>query len=657
VNPSSCVVLVPTSGVIDSGCEQGLQELERRGYSVRRISGFSAIDFGRYVIASEALRSGFEELMWIDADVVFHPDDIDRLRAQQLPLVCGIYSKKGRREYACVFQPGTESVVFGKNGGLLEIRYAGSGFLLTRREVYDTLRTRLGLPECNQRFGPPIVPWFLPMLVPDGDGRWYLAEDFAFCERARQCGLRIMADTRIRLYHVGSHGYSWEDPGHEIPRYASYTHHFTPAAPLRPAAEHSPSTPPAPVAAPAPAITPLAEPGPLRPQASPLPAGFPRLGLYVITYAGNENSLAPTLANLRASDWKEEPVVFVQPADWPRSKESASRNYRRALEQAAADGCDFAVILEDDVRVGRWFRQNLTANPLIRRDQCDYLGLFMPDLIASPWDRAEVPLGYRLARPLYSGPNRLWEKHRIWGSQGYALSRRLVLAALERWQRLAEGQDTRVISVCSELKVPLWYTAPCLIEHAPLRSEFNTPAARAVDFDPGFRLEPDPGFQPPEAVPGWLTVVEGRALWTAAAGRQVLELGTGCGRATVCLAQSAQQVLSVDIQNQAVAAEWVRRYGTEDRVEFHQGDAGNLKQTLAGKRFGLAFIDTEHDAQSVRRDLESVLGFLEPGGLLAFHDYPDPGWPDVRRVVDEYVVRCGWERVAQADYLGLFRTK
>jgi predicted RNA methylase len=411
------------------------------------------------------------------------------------------------------------------------------------------------------------------------------------------------------------------------------------------------------VAAPAPAITPLAEPGPLRPQASPLPAGFPRLGLYVITYAGNENSLAPTLASLRASDWKEEPVVFVQPADWPRSKESASRNYRRALEQAAADGCDFAVILEDDVRVGRWFRQNLTANPLIRRDQCDYLGLFMPDLIASPWDRAEVPLGYRLARPLYSGPNRLWEKHRIWGSQGYALSRRLVLAALERWQRLAEGQDTRVISVCSELKVPLWYTAPCLIEHAPLRSEFNTPAARAVDFDPGFRLEPDPGFQPPEAVPGWLTVVEGRALWTAAAGRQVLELGTGCGRATVCLAQSAQQVLSVDIQNQAVAAEWVRRYGAEDRVEFRQDDAGNLKQTLAGKRFGLAFIDTEHDAQSVRRDLESVLGFLEPGGLLAFHDYPDPGWPDVRRVVDEYVVRCGWERVAQADYLGLFRTK
>ena len=99
MNPSSCVILVPTSGVIDSACEQGLQELERRGYPVRRLRGFSAIDFGRCVIASEALRSGFEELMWIDSDVVFYTDDLERLRAHKLPLVCGIYAKKGRRTW------------------------------------------------------------------------------------------------------------------------------------------------------------------------------------------------------------------------------------------------------------------------------------------------------------------------------------------------------------------------------------------------------------------------------------------------------------------------------------------------------------------------------------------------------------------------------
>ena len=63
------------------------------------LRGFSAIDFGRCVIASEALRSGFEELMWIDSDVVFYTDDLERLRAHKLPLVCGIYAKKGRRTW------------------------------------------------------------------------------------------------------------------------------------------------------------------------------------------------------------------------------------------------------------------------------------------------------------------------------------------------------------------------------------------------------------------------------------------------------------------------------------------------------------------------------------------------------------------------------
>src|SRR5437588_3379557 len=98
---SSCVVLVPVGGTIDPGCEQALQGLEQRGYPVRRVSGFSAIDLGRCVLASQALRDGFEELMWIDADVTFNPEDVDRLRSHQRPLVCGLYAKKSRREFAC----------------------------------------------------------------------------------------------------------------------------------------------------------------------------------------------------------------------------------------------------------------------------------------------------------------------------------------------------------------------------------------------------------------------------------------------------------------------------------------------------------------------------------------------------------------------------
>ncbi len=393
----------------------------------------------------------------------------------------------------------------------------------------------------------------------------------------------------------------------------------------------------------------------LRGSALPLPSGFPRLGAYVVTYPANAASLEPTLADFRRSDWGAGLTVVNQPAEWPLDKDAASNNYKRALELAAADGCDFALILEDDVRVCRRLRHNLLALPLVARDQCDYLGLFIPDLIRSPWERREAHLGYRLARPLYSGPNTTWEKYRVWGSQAYLLSRRFVAAALARWNDLVEGQDTRVLTVCNELQTPLWYSDPCLVDHAPRATAFGTPTAYAPDFDPDCVLSVEPGFQPPEAVPGWLAAEEALLVWQASAGRRVLELGTQSGRATVCAAQSAAGVVSVSRDDQSEAAEWVRRYGLADRVHFLRGDFAGACGTLRGG-FDLTLIDGEHDARSVAADIAATLPLLAPGGRLAFHDYPDPGWPDVRRTVDDHARRRGWRRIAQEGYLGVFQT-
>jgi predicted O-methyltransferase YrrM len=91
------------------------------------------------------------------------------------------------------------------------------------------------------------------------------------------------------------------------------------------------------------------------------------------------------------------------------------------------------------------------------------------------------------------------------------------------------------------------------------------------------------------------------------------------------------------------------------RVEFRRDDVVDVCRALKGP-FEVVFIDTLHDARSVSRDIAATLPLLAPRGLVAFHDYPDPGWPDVRRVVDEHAGRLGWTRIAQADFLGVFRT-
>jgi hypothetical protein len=226
LDPARCAVLVPYAGFVHPPCENGLRELERRGYAVRRVGGYAAIDQGRNQMATDALLDGFAETMWIDSDVEFRAEDVDRLRRHGLPICCGIYPQKGRKALACHVMPGADRVTFGRGGGLQELLFAAAGFLHVRREAYLRVQHALKLPVANERFGSAMIPFFLPMLLETEDGQWYLAEDYAFSERARRAGHKLMADTSIRLWHHGGYGYGWEDAGLERERVETFTLHF-----------------------------------------------------------------------------------------------------------------------------------------------------------------------------------------------------------------------------------------------------------------------------------------------------------------------------------------------------------------------------------------------------------------------------------------------
>ena len=165
--PSACVILVPANGAIEPGCDDSLREMERRGYPVWRVRGYSAVDAARNRMATDALSQGFEEMMWIDSDVVFDPNDVEKLRKHNLPLVCGLYAKKGPQQFACEFLKGTPGIRFGKQGGLVEIRYCGFGFTHTRKATFTAIHHKLKLPISNQRFASPLLAFFEPMTVPE----------------------------------------------------------------------------------------------------------------------------------------------------------------------------------------------------------------------------------------------------------------------------------------------------------------------------------------------------------------------------------------------------------------------------------------------------------------------------------------------------------
>ena len=79
-----------------------------------------------------------------------------------------------------------------------------------------------GWRQCGRR--PPTTGHLTDSWSGLRSGHWYLAEDFAFCHRARQVGLKIMTDTTIRLWRVGTYGYGWEEAGSDPERFDTF--HF-----------------------------------------------------------------------------------------------------------------------------------------------------------------------------------------------------------------------------------------------------------------------------------------------------------------------------------------------------------------------------------------------------------------------------------------------
>jgi hypothetical protein len=200
---------MPVSDKVDQKCQESLDRL--KGVEIRRLYGNAAVDDARNRLVTNAIADGFDEILWIDSDIVFPVDAVAHIRSLKLPIVSGIYTKKGVAELSCALKPTTKKVVFGAGGSVFEVKYAPTGFLYTRAEVYEAVRAFHRLPVCNVP-AHPVIPYFLPLVTGNEDGSWnYLSEDFSFCQRASDAGYKIMADSRIRLLHVGAYSYSWED--------------------------------------------------------------------------------------------------------------------------------------------------------------------------------------------------------------------------------------------------------------------------------------------------------------------------------------------------------------------------------------------------------------------------------------------------------------
>ncbi|HYH68594.1 MAG TPA: class I SAM-dependent methyltransferase [Urbifossiella sp.] len=152
---------------------------------------------------------------------------------------------------------------------------------------------------------------------------------------------------------------------------------------------------------------------------------------------------------------------------------------------------------------------------------------------------------------------------------------------------------------------------------------------------------------------GWLTPAEATLLRESCRGRRVLEWGRFMGRSTVVIAGAASACWSVDRLPAAPAAAELARFGLADAAHLVVGDYTD-PATLPPWSPDVVFVDGEHHAEAVRRDLASAAALLAPGGLIALHDHGEPNAPDVAPAADAWARAGGWRLTAKAGTLAVF---
>jgi hypothetical protein len=168
----------------------------RRPATLRIRSGDSLLTRARNVLVQQFLDSGAEILVFWDDDVACAPGDFERLLSAEAPIVSGAYRFRSE-PLGYPIRPLKEG--WREAEGLIEVEGVGGGFLaITRAAIERMIAARPGAWFNDREVGR--APLLFENLVIDHDLH---SEDFVFCRRVRDAGLRIFVEPTIQLTHVG----------------------------------------------------------------------------------------------------------------------------------------------------------------------------------------------------------------------------------------------------------------------------------------------------------------------------------------------------------------------------------------------------------------------------------------------------------------------
>ncbi len=204
--------------------------LQRGGIdlSVNLLSGDALITRARQNVVAHFLENGLgTHLLFIDSDIAFAPDQVFRLLDFNADMAAGVYPTKridwgkvglmakvgaGNLEssslsYVMEFE---DPARIESKDGFAKVRYAGTGFLMIKRQVlvkmiesYPDLRYSQEHQAEDPLKGSKWRSALFNCMI-DKESGIYLSEDYSFCRRWRDLGGEIWINLESRLTHIGS---------------------------------------------------------------------------------------------------------------------------------------------------------------------------------------------------------------------------------------------------------------------------------------------------------------------------------------------------------------------------------------------------------------------------------------------------------------------
>lgn len=197
---------IPTMGTVPVRFMASLLAMKRAGDVEFEMTDHSLIYDARNRIAKTAIDEGFDRVLWLDSDMVFSPDLMERLSErldQGREFVSALYFKRKQPPEPVIYRdcclredengkPVPSAVAYRDfpENALFEIAGSGFGAVMTTVQL---------LKDVYEAYG-------LPFSTAAG-----LGEDLSFCARVAELGRKMWCDSSILLGHVGQKIYTRED--------------------------------------------------------------------------------------------------------------------------------------------------------------------------------------------------------------------------------------------------------------------------------------------------------------------------------------------------------------------------------------------------------------------------------------------------------------